>query len=121
MFDIGWSELVIFIVVALIFIGPNELPAFLRAIGRYAGMIRRQADDFKSYFDEAMREAEFDAMQRDINKMVQDVDEGIVSAKSAASSVESSLKPDSSTASPLSIDEGKPKTKPAPEPPKTEV
>ena len=43
MFDIGWSELVVIGVVALIAIGPKELPAVLRTVGQYMGKIRRMA------------------------------------------------------------------------------
>jgi sec-independent protein translocase protein TatB len=59
MFDIGWSELVIIGIVALIAIGPKELPGALRAAGQWIGKIRRMASEFHGQFQEAMREAEF--------------------------------------------------------------
>jgi len=69
-FDVGWGELVLIGVVALIVIGPKELPAVLRTFGQYMTKIRRMAAEFQSQFQEAMREAEmaelkqhFDAMQ----------------------------------------------------------
>ena len=58
MFDIGWSELVVIGVVALIAIGPKELPGVLRAVGQWIGKIKRMAADFQGQFQEAMREAE---------------------------------------------------------------
>lgn len=58
MFDIGWSELVIIGAVALIAIGPKELPGVLRALGHWMGKVRRMASDFQDQFREAMREAE---------------------------------------------------------------
>jgi len=58
MFDIGWSELVVIGIVALIAIGPKELPGVLRAIGHWMGKVRRMASDFQDQFREAMREAE---------------------------------------------------------------
>lgn len=58
MFDIGWSELVVIGIVALIAIGPKELPGVLRAVGQWVGKIRRMASDFQGQFQEAMREAE---------------------------------------------------------------
>jgi Tat protein translocase TatB subunit len=58
MFDIGWSELVVIAVVALIAIGPKELPAVLRTVGQYMGKIRRMASEFQGQFQEAMREHE---------------------------------------------------------------
>ncbi len=58
MFDIGWSELVVIGVVALIAIGPKELPGVLRAVGQWVGKIKRMASDFQGQFQDAMREAE---------------------------------------------------------------
>ncbi|MGE3145926.1 MAG: Sec-independent protein translocase protein TatB [Pseudorhodoplanes sp.] len=58
MFDIGWSELLVIGVVALIAIGPKELPGVLRMIGHWAGKVRRMASEFQGQFQEAMREAE---------------------------------------------------------------
>ena len=58
MFDIGWSELLVIGVVALIAIGPKELPGVLRGIGHWVGKVRRMASDFQDQFREAMREAE---------------------------------------------------------------
>jgi sec-independent protein translocase protein TatB len=69
MFDIGWSELVVIAVVALIAIGPKELPAVLRTVGQYMGKIRRMASEFQGQFQEAMREAEM----ADIKKHVDDL------------------------------------------------
>jgi sec-independent protein translocase protein TatB len=58
MFDIGWSELVVIGVVALIAIGPKELPGVLRMVGQWIGKGRRMAAEFQGQFNEAMREAE---------------------------------------------------------------
>ncbi len=58
MFDIGWSELLVIAVVALIAIGPKELPGVLRMVGQWMGKARRMASDFQGQFNEAMREAE---------------------------------------------------------------
>jgi sec-independent protein translocase protein TatB len=60
MFDIGWTKLVLIAVVALIAIGPKELPGVLRNVGHWVGKIRRLAAEFQSQFQEAMREAEMD-------------------------------------------------------------
>ena len=69
MFDIGWSELLVIGVVALIAIGPKELPGVLRMVGQWMGKIRRMASDFQGQFQEAMREAEM----ADIKKQVDDL------------------------------------------------
>jgi sec-independent protein translocase protein TatB len=58
MFDISWGKLVIIGVVALLVIGPKELPGVLRMLGQYMGKMRRMASEFQGQFQEAMREAE---------------------------------------------------------------
>ena len=63
MFDIGWGELVVIGIVALIAIGPKELPSVLRTLGQCMGKIRRMADEFQGQFQEAMREAEIADLQ----------------------------------------------------------
>ena len=69
MFDIGWSELVVIAVVALIAIGPKELPAVLRTVGQYMGKIRRMASEFQGQFQEAMREAEMADLKKQVDEM----------------------------------------------------
>src|SRR5262245_5099731 len=58
MFDIGWSEILVIIVVAIVVVGPKDLPRLMGTFGHYAGKLRRAAADFQRQFDEAMREAE---------------------------------------------------------------
>lgn len=64
MFDIGWSEFVVIGIVALIAIGPKELPGVLRGIGQWIGKIRRMANEFQGQFQEALREAELSDLQK---------------------------------------------------------
>ncbi|MBB6483630.1 Sec-independent protein translocase protein TatB [Rhizobium lusitanum] len=66
MFDIGWSELVVIAVVALVVIGPKELPATLRTIGKMTARARKVAGDFRAQFDEAMREADLNDVRQTI-------------------------------------------------------
>lgn len=66
MFDIGWSELLVLGVIALIFVGPKELPGLLRTVGRYAGVLKQQAAEFRAHFDQALKEAELDQLKNDI-------------------------------------------------------
>ena len=58
MFDIGWSEILVIIVVAIVVVGPKELPRLMGTFGRYAGKLRRAAAEFQRQFDEAMRDTE---------------------------------------------------------------
>src|SRR6185437_12229450 len=69
MFDIGWSELVVIGVVALIAIGPKELPGVLRTVGQYMGKIRKMAAEFQGQFQEAMREAEMADIKKSVDEM----------------------------------------------------
>jgi sec-independent protein translocase protein TatB len=69
MFDIGWSELLLIGVVALIAIGPKELPGALRTLGQWMAKIRRMASEFQGQFQEAMREAEIDQLKKEMDEM----------------------------------------------------
>ena len=69
MFDIGWSELVVIAVVALIAIGPKELPGVLRMVGQWMGKLRRMASEFQGQFNEAMREAEMDDLKKQVDEL----------------------------------------------------
>lgn len=69
MFDIGWSELLVIGIVALIAIGPKELPGALRALGQWMAKIRRMAAEFQGQFQEAMREAEVEQLRKDMDEM----------------------------------------------------
>ena len=69
MFDITSSKLLILGLVALIVIGPKDLPALLRTLGRYMGIIKRQAAEFRAQFDEAMRESELEQLKREVETL----------------------------------------------------
>ena len=68
MFDISWGKLVIIGVVALIVIGPKELPMVLRTVGQWMGKIRRMASEFQGQFQEAMREAEMADLKKQFDE-----------------------------------------------------
>jgi sec-independent protein translocase protein TatB len=76
MFDIGWSELVVIAVVALIAIGPKELPGVLRMVGQWMGKARKMASEFQGQFQEAMREAEMADIKKSFDE-VKDVATGL--------------------------------------------
>jgi sec-independent protein translocase protein TatB len=69
MFEIGWGELLIIGVVALIAIGPKELPGVLRMLGQWMSKLRRMASEFQSQFHEAMREAEMADLKKQVDDM----------------------------------------------------
>lgn len=113
MFDIGWSELMVIGVVALIAIGPKELPGVLRMVGQWLGKARRMAGEFQSQFQEAMREAEVADMKKqfdDVSQAASSIASGNV-LTSTVKDVEDALKLDTSSV-------GTPTT---PEPPTAET
>ncbi len=63
-FDIGWTEIALIGGVALIAIGPKELPGALRTAGQWVGKARRLAQDFQNQFQEALREADIAEMKK---------------------------------------------------------
>jgi sec-independent protein translocase protein TatB len=69
MFEIGWSELLLIGIVALIAIGPKELPTVLRTLGQWMSKLRRMASEFQSQFQEAMREAEMADLKKQVDDM----------------------------------------------------
>jgi len=69
MFDIGWSELLVIAVVALVAIGPKELPGVLRMVGQWMGKARRMAAEFQGQFQEALREAEMADLKKSFDEV----------------------------------------------------
>ncbi|HEU0017120.1 MAG TPA: Sec-independent protein translocase protein TatB [Methyloceanibacter sp.] len=64
MFDIGWSELLVIGVVAIVVVGPKELPRLMRTFGQYTGKLRAMASDFQRQFEEAVRDSEIDEVRK---------------------------------------------------------
>ena len=69
MFDIGWSEIAVIAVVALIAIGPKELPGVLRMVGQWMSKARKMAAEFQGQFQEAMREAEMADLKKSFDEV----------------------------------------------------
>ena len=69
MFDIGWTEMLVVAVVAILFVGPKELPGMLRTFGRAVKKIRMLAGDFQRQFDDALKDAELDGVKDGINQV----------------------------------------------------
>jgi sec-independent protein translocase protein TatB len=64
MFDIGYSELLLIAIVALVVIGPKDLPNVMRTVGKWVGKARGMARHFRSGIDTMMREAELEEMEK---------------------------------------------------------
>ncbi len=70
MFDIGWSEILVIAAVAILVVGPKDLPRMLRTFGKTMGQVRRTANDFKRQFDDALREAEREVGLEETKKQI---------------------------------------------------
>src|SRR5262245_33917224 len=71
MFDIAWSELLVIIVVALVVVGPKDLPRLMRTAGQWAGRARAMADQFRRSFDDIARQSELDELRAEVNRLQQ--------------------------------------------------
>ena len=71
MFDISWTEFLLIGIVALVVIGPKELPGVMRTLGQWTRKIRSMAADFQNQFQEAMREAEMADLKKQVDDMAQ--------------------------------------------------
>ncbi|MCC3304997.1 Sec-independent protein translocase protein TatB [Sneathiella sp. HT1-7] len=68
MFDIGWTEMAFVLVIAVLVIGPKDLPKAISTIGKYVRKARSMARDFQSGIDDLARETELDEIKKDIQK-----------------------------------------------------
>ncbi len=67
MFDVGWSEILVVAIVAIVVVGPKDLPKFLRAAGRVVRQVRQMAREFQGGIEEFIREAELDDVKNSIH------------------------------------------------------
>lgn len=73
MFDMSWGEVMVIGGVALIVIGPKDLPKALRTVGQMTSKVKRLAYEFQSQFNEAMREADLEDVKREVEGLNRDV------------------------------------------------
>jgi sec-independent protein translocase protein TatB len=88
MFDLTSSKLLLLGIVALLVVGPRDLPLLLRTIGKYIGMIRRKANEFRAQFEEAIRESELEQLKNDVESVGRETQ---ASLRQAESSVEAEI------------------------------
>lgn len=69
MFDIGWSELLLVAVLALVFVGPKDLPRLMRTAGRYVGKMRAMAREFQQSFEDLARESELEELRQQVAEL----------------------------------------------------
>ena len=69
MFDLSWSHILILLIVALVVVGPKDLPKMMRTTGRWLGKARAMADQFRKSFDEMARQSELDELRAEIEAL----------------------------------------------------
>jgi sec-independent protein translocase protein TatB len=69
MFDLSWSHILIFLVVALVVVGPKDMPRLLRIAGQWVGKARNMANEFRKNFDEMARASELDELRQEIENL----------------------------------------------------
>jgi sec-independent protein translocase protein TatB len=65
----SWSHILIVLIVALVVIGPKDLPRFMHMAGRWMGKARSMADQFRTSFEEMSRQTELDELRKEINAL----------------------------------------------------
>ena len=103
MFDIGGGELVVIGIVALVAIGPKELPTVLRTVGRYMGKVKRMSAEFQGQFQEALREAEL----HDLKKQADDIASTVSGSVGDLSSINPMAETQKEIENAFTIDPGK--------------
>jgi sec-independent protein translocase protein TatB len=83
MTDLSWSHLLILMVVALVVVGPKDLPKIMRTLGRWTGQLRAMAEQFRKNFDDMARETELDELRAQVQALknerpLADMDEAAV-------------------------------------------
>jgi sec-independent protein translocase protein TatB len=66
MLDFSWSHILLFLIIALVVVGPKDLPRLMRMIGQWMGKARAMADQFRSAFDDMARQTELDELRQEI-------------------------------------------------------
>ena len=70
MFDLfSWSHILILLTVALVVVGPKDLPRMMNIAGRWAGKARNMANEFKKSFDDMARQSELDELRAEVEKL----------------------------------------------------
>lgn len=69
MLDFSWSHILIVLIVALVVVGPKDLPRLMRMMGQWAGKARRMAEQFRASFDEMARQSELEELRAEIDAL----------------------------------------------------
>jgi sec-independent protein translocase protein TatB len=124
MLDLGWSEILIIGVVALIVVGPKDLPKMLRTLGQYAGRAKGIAREFQRSMDDAARQADIEELHevkkglddmRDAQyKMQRDLGQSFLDGPAKPAAKKTETKPAEVKSTAEAAPAAKPAAKPAP-------
>ena len=113
MFDVGFSELLVIGVIALVVIGPEDLPRVARTVGHVLGKMRRYVADVKAEIGQEMELAELRRLQSEVQASVQNFQADV---EKQVREIDESLRDPLALEPEISVSEEKPTPKPLPEP-----
>src|SRR5437868_4526225 len=67
--DLSWSHILLVVIVALVVVGPKDLPKLMRTVGQWMGKARQMADQFRKSFDDMTRQAELDELRNELEAL----------------------------------------------------
>lgn len=67
--DLSWSHILLVVIVALVVVGPKDLPRLMRTVGQWTGKARQMADQFRKSFDDMTRQAELDELRNELEAL----------------------------------------------------
>lgn len=73
MFDLSWGEILVIAVVAILVVGPKDLPRLMKTVGQWVAKGRRMASHFQAGVDEMIRQAELEDLRKDLAAMKRDL------------------------------------------------
>ncbi|MBM3572116.1 MAG: twin-arginine translocase subunit TatB [Alphaproteobacteria bacterium] len=101
MLDFAWSEMAVIAVVALIVLGPKELPQLLRVAGQWIAKARTLARDFQAQVDDMVRQAELDEIKKQVDNVGQQIE--AVARTDVAAEIEKTVDPKGDVAEQLKL------------------
>jgi sec-independent protein translocase protein TatB len=69
MFDIGWTEITVILIIAIIVIGPKDLPRVMRTVGEWVGKAKAMTREFRGHVDDMVRDTELSELKNDIDSV----------------------------------------------------
>ena len=67
--DLSWSHILLVLIVALVVVGPKDLPKLMRTVGQWMGKARQMADQFRKSFDDMTKQAELDELRNELEAL----------------------------------------------------